>query len=101
MDEIERLLLRVLLYEGKWRRKPSKKTVENALRHTVSARGAVLDLSFVDPIPDVAFEIELAVNTDLDWGDQENVCDDIVERLLRSFDPEYESMVEVEIEDAR
>ncbi len=98
---MERILLRVLLYEGVWRRKPSKKTVENALRHTVSARGTVLDVVFVDPIPDVAFEIEMVVDADTDWGDQENVCDDIVERLLRSFDPEYESMVEVEVEDAR
>ena len=32
-----------------------------------------------------------------DWSDEENVRDKIIEQLLERFDPEYESMVEVDI----
>lgn len=97
---MERVACRVLLYEGKWRRKLSQKLIERTLRHAASGRGVVVGISFVEPASDVAFEAEMVVEADTDWGDQENVCDDIVERLLRTFDPEFESMVEVEVEDA-
>ncbi len=93
---MERIFCRVLLFEGKWRRRLSRKAVEDALRYAISNRGMILDLRFADPRADVAFEIEMMVS--VDDGDQELVSDEIIERLLRNFDPEYESMVEVEVE---
>jgi hypothetical protein len=53
---------------------------------------------FLEPSEDVAFEIEAVVTTD--WSDQENVSDTIIEAVLYRFEPEYESMIEVEVEDA-
>jgi hypothetical protein len=43
----------------------------------------------------------MIVDVDTAWGDREVVRDEIVERVLSRFEPEYESMIEVEVEDAR
>jgi len=98
---MERVMCRVLLYEGCWNRKLSQKAIEKALRRAVSGHCVIVALEFVRPDADVAFEVEITVDADTDWGDQENVCDEIIEWLLHRFEPEFESMIEVEVEDAR
>ena len=85
----------IILYEGQWGRTLSKEAVEKAVRRAVYGDCSLKELRFVDPDMDVAFEIEVAVTTD--WSDEEHVRDRIIERLLARFEPEYESMVEVEV----
>jgi len=94
MGVIERATLRILLFDGRWERKPTRKSIERTLR----VFKQIVELEFPTPEEDVLFEIEVVVDADLDWGDHENVSDRITERLLRRFEPEYESMIEVEVE---
>ncbi len=89
---------KVLLYDGQWKRKLGREVVVSALRRSVFGDCTLTELTFLEPGDDVAFEIDIAVATD--WSDEENVCDRIIERLLQ-FEPEYESMIEVEVYDAR
>jgi divalent metal cation (Fe/Co/Zn/Cd) transporter len=96
--EMERVICRVLLYEGRWGHKLSYKAIESVLRHMGCRHRPLASLRFVQPDDDVAFEVEVVFHADLDWGDQENICDRIIERLLTRFEPEYESMIEVEVE---
>ncbi len=95
---MERSFLRVLLYEGKWGRKLTPKAIESSINRAVTYRGMITHLEYVDPIPDVAFEIEIVILLYEDWDDKEIARDVIVRELLIDLDPEYESMVEVEIE---
>ena len=97
MEAIERVTLRVLFYDGCWGRSLSQKSIEQTLR----VLKHIVDLEFLEPDEDVLFEVEVTVDVDLDWGNHENVADRITERLLRRFEPEFESMIEVEVEDAR
>jgi len=97
MNGIERVTLKVLLHDGCWGRRPSEKLIAQ----TLHAFKNIIGSKFVEPAEDVLFEVALTVDADLDWGNHENVSDRIIERLLRRFEPEYESMVEVEVEDAR
>jgi len=88
---------RIILYEGNWRRKVSSDSISVLLRRTFPEDGECsLDtLDFVEPNEDVAFEIEAVVTTD--WSDKENVSDTIIEEVLHRFEPEYETMIEVEV----
>ena len=51
----------------------------------------------VEPDPDVVLQLELTACTGWTYGHEEAVRDRIAEALLRRFQPEYESMVEIEI----
>ncbi len=86
----------IILYEGQWR-KLSKTVLRAALRRSFGDCSLV-ELEFVEPGRDVAFKIEAVVVTD--WSDKEDVQDRIIRRLLERFEPEFESMIEVEVEDA-
>lgn len=95
-----RVMFRVLLYNGLWKRNPTEKAIESILNQSLSGKSLVDELEFVQPSEDVAFEIEFIVDVDVVWGDPEHIRDEIIERLLHKFEPEFESMVEVEVEDA-
>ena len=92
---MNRVNCRIALYGGRWKRELSKEVVEMTIRRAVHGDCSLVELEFVEPDEDVAFEVELVVITD--WSDEENVRDKIIERLLERLDPEYESMVEVDI----
>ena len=78
---------RLSLYEGNWQRL-SREAIEAVLDS--------FDYEFVEPDEDVAVAIEITVTC----PDAEIVRDEIIERILQ-LEPEYESMVEVEVSDAR
>jgi len=98
---MDRVFCKVLFFEGRWRRKLSEKSIELALRRAVSSHCWVVSLEFVKPDEDVAFEAQVIVDVDTDWGDREVVRDEIIEWVLSRFEPEFESMIDVEVEDAR
>ena len=95
---MSRVSCTITLYEGRWGRKPSRESLEKTIRRAADGDCWLEELEFVKPDEDVAFEMEASVTTD--WSDEENVRDKIIERLLARFKPEYESMVEVEVNDA-
>ena len=86
---------RLLLYEGKWKPRLSRRAIREILDY-LSDDGwwRVVEYAFVKPDEDVAFAIEL-------WTvskscDAEHVRDGIIEEFLWNFEPEFESMIEVE-----
>lgn len=87
---------RLSLYEGNWRRKPLKQAIEELFAddYPFGSDCFLVGYDFVEPDEDVAVAIELTVATD--WSDAEHVRDGIIEEFLDRFDPEYESMIEVE-----
>jgi hypothetical protein len=95
---MSRVSCTITLYEGRWGRKLSRESLEKAVRRATYGDCRLEELEFVKPDEDVAFEIKASVTTE--WSDEENVRDKIIERLLARFEPEYESMVEVEVNDA-
>ena len=96
---MNRVVCRVVLYEGCWITQPSKEDVTLALSRTFPAQGdnALGRIEFAEPPEDVALEVEVAVFTR--WCHSEIIRDDIIESVLYRFEPEYESMIEVEVED--
>jgi len=90
---------RVILYEGQWRKKLSEDALKATLKRVVCGDCLLAELIFIEPDEDVALEVEVVVITD--WSDEEHVRDGIIEGLLEQFEPEYESMIEVEVSDAR
>lgn len=95
---MNRVSCTIILYEGQWRRKLAEDVLRAALNRVVFGDCSLVELEFVPPDEDVAFEIEVVVATR--WSDEEHVRDRIIEGLLRRFEPEYESMIEVEVRDA-
>ncbi len=98
---MDSVFCRVLFFDGRWRRKLSEKSIAVTLKRAVSSHCRVVSLAFVKPDEDVAFEAQMVVDVNTTWGDREVVRDEIVERVLWRFEPEFESMIEVEVEDAR
>jgi hypothetical protein len=95
---MDRVSCTIILYEGQWRKKPSEHALRTALKRAVAGDCSLVELEFVPPSEDIAFETEVVVATE--WSDEEHVRDRIIEGLLRRFEPEYESMIEVEVCDA-
>ena len=86
---------RLLLYEGRWKPRPSRRAIRAVLDGLSSGCWwAVVDYAFVAPEEDVAFAVELSAVSQS--CDAEHVRDGIIEEFLASFEPEFESMIEVE-----
>ena len=101
---MSRVVCRIVLSEGIWENQPSKRAVREALRSAWPPRthvGSVpppptlVRLGFDEPGDDEALVAEAVV--DARCCHAETIRDDIVGALLASFQPEYESMVEVEV----
>jgi hypothetical protein len=89
-------ICKLTLADGNWGRKLKKESVEATLRHySFCGDCKVSHYEFLDPDEDNAFEIEVVVTTD--WSGDDNVQDSLTECFIRRFDPEFESMVEVEL----
>jgi hypothetical protein len=88
---------RIILYEGNWEKTLSEDAIHLLMKRTFPETGecSLDSLDFVKPDEDVAFEIEAGIVTD--WSDKENVSDRIIEKVLAHFEPEYETMIEVEV----
>ena len=89
-------ICKLILAEGNWGRKLSQEAVERTLkRYFAYGDCFVTKYEFLEPDEDNAFEIEVVVETD--WSGDDNVQDSLIECFIRRFEPEYESMVEVEL----
>jgi hypothetical protein len=88
---------RIILYEGNWERPLSEDAIYFLMKRAFPDSGecSLASLDFVKPSEDVAFEAEAGIITD--WSDKENVSDRIIEKMLVRFEPEYETMIEVEV----
>ena len=93
----------VRLYEGCWKGTLSQEAVTLALKRTFPEQSdnALVDVEFVEPEDiqeDVALEATVTVMAR--WCHAEIIRDGIAESLLQRFDPEFESMIEVEVEES-
>jgi len=89
---------RIVLAEGEYERAATEATVRDMLRWVLS--DSLCGLEFADPEEDVAVDGEAAVllkSRFRDWGDEEALCDRIAMALAARLQPEYESMIEVEM----
>ena len=90
------IICKLILADGNWGRKLHQESVERTLkRYFAHGDCFVIEYEFLEPEEDNAFEVELAVETDWSCGD--NVQDSLIECFIRRFEPEFESMVEVEL----
>lgn len=85
---------RLLLYEGEWEPRLSRRRIQTVLDGLSDGDWAVIDYAFVQPDEDVAFVVELWA--DSRWADAEHVRDAIIGEFLRHFEPEFETMIEIE-----
>lgn len=87
----------ISMYDGNWRRPPSQKEVRSVLETAFPPHSddCLVSIEFVEPEEDVRVQAEVVVSHP--WYHEEVVQDKIIERLLKRFDPEYESMIEVEV----
>ena len=81
----------IVLSKGRWNYPPSPERVRRKLESLFE--DSLLAVTFRDPSEDNAIEVEVSVD---DWETCERVCDTIFRAFLK-WNPEYESMVEVEI----
>jgi len=87
---------KLTLAEGNWGRNLSEEAVERTLKRYFSYGDCfVIKYELLEPDEDNAFEVEVVVETD--WSGGDNVQDSLTECFIRRFEPEYESMVEVEL----
>ena len=89
---------RIVLAEGRYERAATPVTVRDTLRWVLF--DSLWHLEFADPEEDVAVDGEAAVllkSRFRDWGDEEALCDRIAMALAARLQPEYESMIEVEL----
>jgi len=87
----------ITLSEGCWRRSPTAGAVRDRLAHGVFYG---LDVAWDETEPfDPSAEAALQLSVVCPVVNGEILRDCIIERLLRYFEPEYESMVEVEVLD--
>ena len=86
---------RLSLYEGQWSPPLSIQAIRELL-DGYDGEWLVVDYAFVLPEKDVAAAIELTAVSK--WSDVEHVRDAIIEKFLRRFEPEFESMIEIEVE---
>lgn len=91
---MSRVVCRLALSDGAWETRPSRRPLWEAVRRTASAR--LVRLQFEEPGEDEILVAEATMRSSR-YCHAEIVRDDIVEALLASFRPEYESMVEVEV----
>jgi len=82
------------LDDGKWRVTPSLSAVRKALGVMRWREPVVVE---IDTVPGAGRQMEIRAETQ--WEHGEIVRDRIVEALLRHLGPEYDSMVEVEVQD--
>jgi len=101
---VSRAVYRIALSEGTWETKPSKRTVQQLLRSIFPPparnewppyRATLARLRFEEPGEDEMLAAEAVVR--LRCWHNETVRDEIIMALLGEFQPEYESMVEVEV----
>lgn len=88
---MNRVVCRITLAEGVWQERPTPWAVRRVLRPR-TVRGAMAALTFEEGEGLVA---EAVVFTR--YCHAEIIRDNIVAALLKGFQPEYESMVEVEV----
>ena len=81
----------IVLSKGRWNYPPSPERVRRKLESLFE--DSVRAVTFRDPSEDNAIEVEVSVD---DWETCERVCDTIFRAFLK-WNPEYESMIEVEI----
>jgi len=81
----------IVLSKGRWNYPPSPERVRRKLESLFE--DSLLAVTFRDPSEDNAIEVEVSVD---DWETCERVCDTIFRAFLK-WNPEYESMIEVEI----
>ena len=85
----------IALSRGRWQAVPTLAAVHNILGFYFGSR--LQEVEAVEPDPDAVLQLEVTACTGWTYGHEEAVRDRIAEALLRRFQPEYESMVEVEI----
>ena len=93
---MNRALLRITLYGGKWRREPTEDNVRRQCRYAF--RRDFENISFYEPTDaDITVEAEVTVYSARRSG--EWLCDRLIEAILDHLGPEYDSMVEGEVLD--
>jgi hypothetical protein len=85
----------VTLSMGRWQTMPTLAAVNNILEFYFGSE--LQEVETVEPEPDTVLQLDVTACTGRSYGHEEAVRDRIAEALLRRFQPEYESMVEVEI----
>ena len=85
----------VTLATGRWRTRPTLAAVRNILGLYFGR--ALQAVEAVASEPDVVLQLEVTACMGWGFGHAEAVRDRIAEALLGRFQPEYESMVEMEV----
>ena len=85
----------IALATGRWRTRPTLAAVRNILGLFFGR--ALQTVEAVASEPDVVLQLEVTAYVGCGYGHAEAVRDRIAEALLGRFQPEYESMVEMEI----
>lgn len=94
---MNRIRCQVSLYDGRWKMLPTWEAVRNVMEHCVP-RKRENALDYAEKMnSDSETLLQFAVVMTTRWKHSEAVRDRIVEVLLRRFQPEYESMIEVEV----
>lgn len=93
----------VRLAEGDWAETPTLAAIRDILGNCLTTRDdRLVSVEEIDPVPpdapDIALQVEVTVC--VRWDHSEIVRDRIIEALLQHCQPEYDSMVEVEVIDA-
>jgi hypothetical protein len=93
---VNRVLVRcsVTLSEGQWQTAPTLAAIHNILGFYF---GRSLEVEAVEPESDALLTLEVTAYTGYGYGHAEAVRDRIGAALLRCFQPEYESMLEMEV----
>jgi len=96
---VNRFVCCVQLCDGTWGRQIAEGAVADVVESCANVDCDLVRLDFIDPDGDddvlLAFEAEFVTY----WSHSEIVRDALIDALLQSFQPEYESMIEVEIVD--
>jgi hypothetical protein len=95
---VNRFVCRVQLCDGNWGRQISEGTVADVVESCANVDRNLVRLDFLDVDGDdvlLAFEVEVVTH----WSHSEIVRDALIDALLQWFQPEYDSMIEVEVLD--
>ena len=95
---MNRFVCHVQLCDGNWGRRVTEGAVADVVKSCANIDCDPIRLGFVGPDGDdvlLAFEAEFVTY----WSHSEIVRDDLIDSLLQRFQPEYDSMIEVEVLD--
>lgn len=91
---------RLSFYDGQWTPPLTLDAVEELLSDLADeGEWTLVEYEMVSPDEDMSVVLELTIVSE--WSDTEHVRDKLIETVLVYFDPEFESMIEVEVIDDR